>query len=134
MGAGVLQETGVVDPAFVGGAIQTGDDRYVGRLDSALHQRQIAFGAGLALCGFGKVAERLAETVGAGRKHSFGNLVLSSDLLLEQREHNDGGGIAVLQLLDAVQALRNRSRRGDDRMLQSKAHISGVKLHRSGPS
>ena len=77
----------------------------------------------------GKVRDRFAEAFGAERHEVLERGRVVTDLLLEEREHDDGGRAVVLEAADGVETFRQGRRRGHQRILEGQAHVAGRQIH-----
>src|SRR6187549_2563971 len=55
--------------------------------------------------------------------------IVVPDLLLEEREHDHGGGAVVLEPSDGVEALGKWRRRRHEGVLERQAHVAGGQVH-----
>ena len=107
-GAGVLHRAGVFRPPFRGDAVEARDHGNVDGRDGALQQDQVTTGAAVLFDHGGEVVQRLGKALGRLLDEPDGSRRLLSQLLLEQREHDDRPDAAVRQPLYAVEGVRQR--------------------------
>ena len=128
-GAGILHRARVVGPAAGRDAVEAGDHRDVDGGRGALEQAQVAARAGLLLGHGREVGQRLGEALGAGVDQPRVQRRLAAQLLLEQRVEHHRADAGVGQAPDAVDGLRQRGRRRDERVAQREAHVVGRQVH-----
>ena len=96
-GPGLLHEGRMLGPAFARDAVQACDDGNAGAVRGLPKQLQIGPWADAAVLDGWEVVEGLAEALGASAGQPLESGALLPDLLLEQREEDDGGSPAILQ-------------------------------------
>lgn len=126
VGPGLLDHLAVVDPAAVGGAVETGDHRDRQRLLGLADQPEIGVGPGVVVLHLRQVRLGLGEAfiieVVQQRDLDF----LTGDLLLEQRGKNDSRGPGLFQLHERVDSPRERAGRRDQGILQVQTQVLGA--------
>jgi hypothetical protein len=113
-----LEQARIVCPAVLGHAVQAGNDRHVDRRLRTVHEVEVLIGPDVRLIDLRKVRCGLRRALLTRGQMAPEGRVVAPDLLFEQGEQHDRGGTAVFETPDAVECLRERRRRGDDRMLE----------------
>ena len=128
-GAGILHRPRVVGPAAGRDAVEAADDGDRHGRRRSLEQAQVPARAGLLLGDVGEVGQRLGEALGAGVGEARVLRRLAAQLLLEQRVEHHRADAGVGEPPDAVDGLRQRRRRRDQRVAQLEAHVGRRQVH-----
>jgi hypothetical protein len=128
VGAGLLEQGGLLDPAAGGDAVEAGDHRDLQAGPDLLDQHQVAVGAGVVLV----EGQRRGQAVRPGLQQPPDLLGLQPELFLEQRRQHHSRRPGRLQPPQPVQAAGQRRGRGDQRAAQVQAQIAGMQVGHDG--
>ena len=135
VGAGILHQLRVADPATLGRGVEAGDHRDA-RLGLDLPEPgQVAVPHSRERLDGREVVQRLGEAVRAGLQRPVDLQLLEDDLLLEERRQDDRRRARLLEQAGGGELARERRRRGDDRRAQVEAEVAGAQIdgHASSP-
>ena len=129
VGAGLLDQARVLDPALGGRAVQGRDH---GDLDCRLDPLdllQVVVRAEREDLRLGQVRRGFGMGLARPGVRAVGGELVADDLLLEERAQDDGGGARVLEAAHGIQVVGQRRGAGHQRMRQLEAEVRRREVH-----
>ena len=134
VGARLLDQAGVFDPAAERGAVETRDHRDaqtpLGRGDPL----QIRVRTHLVTLEIGQVVERFGEDTGARLERVVDRERIARELFLEERGQHHRGHAGIFESPQAVERAGERRRRGDQRRAQHETEVMTRQIRHDAPS